>query len=441
MDYRIYPPEELIEDGVVTLPASKSILNRRLVLDMLTPGVTPLAAPDEADECDDIRVMRQALGAISTSAGGRIEINVGESATALRFLTAVIASQPGCQAILTGLPGVLCRPVGDLVEALKKCGATIDYVDREGYAPLRISGGELVGGEVLINATVSSQFISALMLVAPRMNLGLKIRFDGEPASLPYIKMTAAMMQRYGAEVELLPLSATVKPGTYHPATPSPEADWSAASFWYEVVALTAGWVTLRGEEDIPLLLPEESIQGDAVTARYFESLGVLTQPSEDTVGALSLSPSPEVYGRLDLDLYENPDLAPALTVTCCMLGVPFKFTGLGSLSIKECDRLQTLVDEMDKVGCRLDKIRDYGIEWEGKRHPIVSLPEFDTHADHRMAMAFAPVAAYIPGIVVKEADCVAKSYPGFWDALRSLGFRTVDPSLPIDTPTVDDAD
>lgn len=433
MDYRIFPPEELIEDGVVTLPLSKSMLNRRLVLDLL--GGNPVSIPSEGPqaEADDIRVMRSAIDSIASSKGGEIEINVGESGTALRFLSAVIASRPGCEAVLTGQPGLLRRPVGDLVEALRRCGAEIKYLGEEGHAPLRISGLPLSGGEVEVDATVSSQFVSALMMVAPQMTLGLHIKLLGEPASLPYIRMTAQMMRRRGIEVELSPLAINVRPGDIRPVDEPVEADWSAAAFWCEVVALTAGWITLEGQGGARLPLPADSIQGDAAAARFFEALGVLTGPSEETPGAVALSPSPEVYGRLDLDLNDYPDLAPALTVTCCMLGVPFRFVGLRSLAIKETDRLSALAQEMDKVGCDVGKIRDYGLEWEGKRHPVVALPEFDPRGDHRLAMAFAGAAAYIPGIVVKDAGCVAKSYPGYWEMLRSLGFQTVDPSLPVE--------
>ncbi len=437
MDYRIFPPEELIEEGAASLPLSKSILNRRLVLTALTPGAE-LPAP-KGEECLDIAVMRSAITAITSSREGEtLEINAGESGTALRFLCALCASRLGAETVLTGEPGLLRRPVGELVDALRKCGATIEYLGEEGFAPLRIVGGQLEGGEVEVDATVSSQFVSALMMVAPLMNDGLRIKLSGEPASLPYIKMTAGMMRRRGVEVELSPLAVTVSKGNYCEAADDDEADWSAAAFWYEVVALTAGWITLRGES-APLLLPADSLQGDAVAARFFECLGVLTgEPDEEDSkdkqdeNGLALSPSPEVFGRLDLDLNDYPDLAPALTVTCCMLGVPFKFVGLKALSIKETDRLQALVEEMDKVGCNVEKIRDSGLEWEGKRHPIAALPEFDTRGDHRLAMAFAPVAAYIPGIVVKDADCVAKSYPGYWDALRSFGFLTLDPSAPL---------
>lgn len=424
MIYRIYPPEELIENGSLTMPYSKSMLNRALMLAALTPGAKFPPELPAGEDCRDVYVMQTALELLlKASKGEETRLNLGESGTALRFLTAFCAARPGVNAILDGDPGLRRRPVKIFVDALRQLGAEIGYLGEEGFAPLKIEGRQLSGGALTIDPTVSSQYISALMLVAPTMSAPLKISFDGEPSSLPYIRMTAEMMRRQGAGVDLAPLSVEVETGGYVPREQPIEGDWSGAAFWLEVGALTAGWITLRN-----LPLPKESIQGDARAAEFFECLGVVTNPGEDEEenpieGAVSLTPSPEVYGRLDLDLADYPDLAPALTVTCCMLGVPFRFVGLHSLAIKESDRLQALVEEMERVGVQIQKIRDFGLEWEGKRHPILTMPVFDPRGDHRLAMALAPVAAYIPGILLRDPECVAKSYPGYWDALRSLGF------------------
>ena len=472
MIYRIFPPDELIEEGLVSLPPSKSILNRRLIIDALaapgapcaeataasseaTPAAQPRPAlsgdrpctadfpdsPDPAPEAVDVQIMRSCVDAITSSVKGTMELNVGESGTALRLLTALLATRPeGEEYILTGQPGLLHRPMAPLVDALRTLGADIRYLDREGFAPLRIASRPLPGGCVCIDASLSSQFVSALMLVAPGMKQGLRIDFDGEPASLPYIKMTAAMMRHRGSQVDLSPLAVDIKPGQYHPDTEEVEADWSAAAFWYETVALTAGWITLTGDPGTTLLPLDQSVQGDARAAEFFECLGVLTEPSEEHDNALSLSPSPEVYGRLDLDLRDYPDMAPSLAVTCCMLGVPFKFVGLEALAAKETDRLTAIVEEMEKVGCTVERIRDYGLEWEGRRHPITTMPIFDPHGDHRMAMALAPIAAYIPGILLADPDCVAKSYPTFWANLRSLGFTIEEASSPLKSPASPEA-
>lgn len=431
MIYRIYPPEELIEDGSLTMPYSKSMLNRALMLAALTPGAKFPPVLPESEDCRDVYLMQTALELLlKASEGEETRLNLGESGTALRFLTAFCAARPGVNAILDGDPGLRKRPVKLLVDALRQLGAEVNYLGEEGFAPLKIAGKQLAGGRLTIDATVSSQYISALMLVAPTMAAPLTVQFDGEPSSLPYIKMTAEMMRRQGAGVELAPLTVEVEAREYVPREQPIEGDWSGAAFWLEVAALTAGWITLRN-----LPLPSESIQGDAVAAKFFECLGVVTNPGEDAdenpiENAVNLTPSPEVYGRLDLDLADYPDLAPALTVTCCMLGVPFRFVGLHSLAIKESDRLQALVEEMERVGVVLQKIRDFGLEWDGKRHPILTMPVFDPRGDHRLAMALAPTAAYIPGVLLRDPECVAKSYPGFWDSLRSLGF-TADEYVP----------
>ena len=408
MDYRIYPPEQLIEDGIADLPLSKSMLNRRMVIEALTPGCPEgsllySGTGGDGPEIRDIAVIRAALRQMLCQASKNLgaaapyeEVNADESGTALRFLCAFIAATPGCQAVLTGCERLCHRPVRPLVDALRQLGAEIEYVDQEGFAPLKIKGKRLVGGEVKVDATLSSQYVSALMLTAPTMERGLTITFDGEPSSLPYIKMTAAMIRRRGIEIELTPLSVSVAHGTYRPVDEPIEADWSAA-------------------------------------AEFFGRLGVETAPSDDFKGAVALSPSPEMFGRLDADLRDYPDMAPALAVTACMLGVPFRLVGLGALHAKESDRLQAIIEEMEKVGVTIERIRDYGMEWDGKRHPITAMPVFDPRNDHRMAMACAPCAAYIPGIVVKDVECVDKSYPGFWDVLRTLGFTLTDASVPAD--------
>lgn len=416
MKFSIYPPEELIEEAVVTLPLSKSISTRALVLDALTEGA-PAASGGCVAVCDDTDVIKRALAAGGSAGGEAFTVDMGASGAALRFLTSFFASRPGCDVTLVGSERLCQRPMRQLVEALRECGADIECLDAEGFAPLRIRGRELEGGEVVIDATVSSQFVSSLLMVAPLMRRGLTIRFDGEPVSLPYIRMTLGMMAQRGVESELLPLQASVAPGRYTPFCQPPEGDWSAAAFWYEISALSAGWITLTN-------LNDDTLQGDRAAARFFECLGVLTNPSEEVEGATELAPSPEVYGRLDLDLTDNPDLAPALAVTCCLIGVPFRFTGLGNLGVKECDRLEAICTEMDKIGRRVEKVRDYGLEWDGKGHPVAGMPELDAHDDHRIAMALAPVGIYVPGIVLAGVESVSKSYPEYWEQLRKVGFR-----------------
>ena len=415
MKYAIFPPEELIEEAVVTLPLSKSVSTRALVLDALTHGAVDNHSA--IAECDDTEVMAAALAAYKSSGNEPITVHLEASGAAMRFLTAFFASRPGCDVTLTGIERLCQRPMMPLIKALRECGARIECLGNEGFAPLHIRGCELEGGDITVDATVSSQFISALLMVAPMMRKGVTLHFAGEPVSLPYIKMTLGMMAERGIETERQPLQVTVPHGSYAPFAQPGEGDWSAAAFWYEISALSAGWITVTN-------LRDDTLQGDHAAARFFECLGVLTVPSEEVEGATELTPSPEIYGRLDLDLTENPDLAPALVVTCCLIGVPFKFTGLGNLGVKESDRLEALCQEMDKIGRCVEKVRDSGLEWDGHGHPVVEMPVLDAHGDHRMAMALAPVSIYIPGIQINGVESVTKSYPRYWDQLREVGFR-----------------
>ncbi len=421
MTYAILPPDEMIEDGVITLPLSKSISTRSLILDALS-GVYHSQDDAAVAQCDDTRVMIEALEKVRTApAGSAVTVDLDASGAAIRFLTAFFAATPGTDVVLTGCRRLCERPMKPLVDALRQCGAVIEYKGAEGFAPLHVKGAPLSGGEITIDSTLSSQFISALLMIAPCMTTGLHLHLEGEPVSMPYIVMTVEMMRQRGIVVDREPLLISVPPSSYSRFQQPAEGDWSAAAFWFEVSALSAGWITITN-------LSQESMQGDRAAAGYFECLGV-TLSTEDVEEGVQLCPSPEVFGRLDLDLSDNPDLAPALAVTCCLIGVPFKFTGLQTLSSKECDRLAAICEEMDKVGRIVDKIRDFGLEWDGKTHPVASVPAFSSHGDHRIAMALAPVAVFVPGITIDGAECVSKSYPGYWEALESIGFRITEVS------------
>lgn len=416
MDYRIFPSGELLET-TVALPPCKSIGARGIILDYIA-GTKP---SPEACSCSDTATLASILAKGLPSDGSTVD--VGDAGTAMRFLTALCAATPGCECLLTGSERMTERPIGPLVHVLRMLGADITYNGEEGFPPLRISGKRLAGGTVDIDASLSSQFISALMMIAPLLDTQLTIRMLGTVQSMPYIRMTAAMMQRRGAVVDF----DRDKVDIYCPAPLSAggddEPDWSAAAFWYEIAAVTAGWVTLTG-------LKDKSIQGDRGIAPLFERLGVLT---EFTGEGAELSATPDLYSSLDADLTDMPDAVPALTVACCLIGVPFRLTGVGALRHKECDRLEALRTELARLGCLLET-ENYGtvLSWDGRRMPVRELPVFDTHGDHRIAMALAPVAVFVPGIVIKDADVVAKSYPGFWKDLEGAGFRLLDPSEPV---------
>ncbi|MCM1483839.1 MAG: 3-phosphoshikimate 1-carboxyvinyltransferase [Muribaculaceae bacterium] len=414
MDYRIFPPQDLLQ-ARAEMPLSKSESNRALMISALTPGST---LPARVAECDDTRAMTRAIATL-----GAAEINVGAAGTAMRFITALAAVTPGTDVVIDGSERMRQRPIKPLVDALRACGASVEYMGTEGFPPLRVAGGEIQGGEVTVDASISSQFISALMMAAPCMKRGLHIIFDGDPVSLPYINLTADMMTRAGARLELDRDGVTIEPTGYRPTDWNIGGDWSAASYWYELESLTSGFITLDG-------LDAESAQPDRQVARIFSDLAVVTEwEGED--GGIDLMASPELSPRMTIDLSGTPDLAQTVIVTCAMAGVPFHITGLDTLRIKETDRIQALHTELLKAGIVTDISMPGCMGWDGSRCPIPELPEFDTYNDHRMAMSLAPVAVYIPGIVIKDADVVSKSYPEYWEQMRRAGFLVADASMP----------
>lgn len=417
MDYRIFPPEEILECSV-TLPLSKSISARALIMRRLAGCTDAYTVAD----CDDTRSLTEAL----TRTSG--EVNIGPAGTAMRFLTAYYAATEGCDIILDGNERMRRRPIRALVDALRELGADIEWTGEEGFAPLHIRGRRLKGGKLTMDSSVSSQFVSAILMVAPTMQEPLTLTLDGETVSMPYIKMTVEMMRRAGIDAEISRDVITVAPGRYRPYDEPVERDWSAAAFWYEIAAITAGWVSLPG-------LCDKSLQGDAVTAALYPRLGVLTE-FED--GTAELSATPDLYSRLDLDMTDTPDLVQAMAVTACAIGVPFRFTGVATLRHKETDRLEALRRELLKIGCVAEIENDNIISWEGRRVPLTEMPVIDTYGDHRMAMAFAPLSVFVPGIIVRDAEVVGKSYPGFWDDMRQAGFTLTDASEPLPEPNVE---
>ena len=405
MDYRIFPPEEILETSVA-LPLSKSISARALIMAALGSS-----APEELADCADTRAMTDALASDSET------VNIGHAGTAMRFLTAYYAATPGKNVILDGSERMRQRPIGVLVDTLRRLGAEIEYLGEEGLPPLKIEGKRLTGGEIEIDSSVSSQFVSAVLMVAPTMADGLTVKLAGETVSMPYIKMTAAMMRDRAIDVEIERDTITVRPGHYDSCAAAVERDWSAAAFWYEIAALTAGWVTL------PDLHPR-SIQGDSALADIYPRMGVLTEWTDE--GA-ELSATPDLYSRVDLDMTDMPDLVQSVAVTACAIGLPFRLTGLSTLRHKETDRLEALSRELLKIGCVIEIESDSVISWEGRRLPVNEMPEIDTYNDHRMAMSFAPLAVFVPGIVIRDAEVVEKSYPGFWHDMRQAGFTITD--------------
>lgn len=412
MRYHIFPPEEIIET-TVTLPPSKSMVARALVMGFIVRGCKPYQAALPADaDSDDIRVLADILGRGLPNDGATL--NVEASGTALRLLTALCAACEGSRCRITGTDRLRERPVGPLVETLRAMGADISYGVREGFAPLDIVGHRLDGGEVMLDPATSSQYATALMLVSPLLRQPLKIKYVVPTVSAPYAALTAAMMRMRGLAVEADSDGVVVSAGSYAGDGIDIEPDWSAATFWYEIAAVSAGWVTLPG-------LRASSPQPDRRAVQLFEQIGAVTEFTDDGV---EISATPELINFLDVDCRDNPDLVPPLVVACCLVGIPFRLGGVAALRHKESDRLAALRDEMVKVGCELT-IEHYDdvLSWDGKRHPVRVLPGFDSHGDHRIAMSLAAAALFMPGVSIDGTECVAKSYPHFWDDLRAAGF------------------
>lgn len=405
----------MLETTVEHLPLSKSVAARALILSALSHGeVDDSKLPD----CMDICVLKNALDKISDTAAGQISVDVADSGTALRFLTAFCASREGLDVVLGGSERLCERPISPLVDTLRALGADIEYVRADGHAPLRIRGHRLAGGEANLDATASSQFASALALVAPTMENGLRINLGGQIPSMPYLKMTLSMLEARGIDAHVEGYTAVIPAGKIQPIDAECERDWSAASYWYAIAAVSAGWVTLAG-------LEKSSLQGDAVLASLGERFGVLTEFTDE--GA-ELSAHPDIFSRLDMNLSDWPDLVPALAVVGAMTGLPYVFSGVGNLRHKESDRLAALAEGLRALGV----ITEVGAEtfaWEGERAPILKMPEIDPHGDHRIAMAFAVASFAIPGIVIKNPEVVSKSYPAFWDDLGAAGFTICGPN------------
>ncbi len=407
MIYKIFPPEEM-EGLEVNLPLSKSESNRALIISALTPGG---ALPERVADCDDTDSLLAGLGRDSGV------VNIGAAGTAMRFLTAYYACRPGADIILDGSERMRLRPIGQLVEALRRLGADIDYQGREGFPPLRIRGRMLEGGEISIPANVSSQFISALLMVAPTMEHGLTLTLEGRVISRPYIMMTLEMMEQAGVSGTFDEERQVIRVdnGTYTPTLPPVEADWSAASYWFEIAAISADEVTLHG-------LRRKSLQGDSAVASLFKVTGLESRWTKEEELVLQLTP--DAGARLELDLTDTPDLTQTLAVTCCLLGLPFRFTGLESLKIKETDRLSALQMELSKLGFILEVEEPGELIWRGARfEPDEEIEPIETYEDHRMAMAFAPAAFFFPGLQINNCEVVSKSYPRFWNDLRAAGF------------------
>ena len=389
----------------IQLPSSKSISNRALIINALGNGTHH---PENLSDCDDTRVMIRALN------DDKETIDIMAAGTAMRFLTAYLSVTPGTR-IITGTERMQQRPIQVLVNALRELGADIEYVANDGFPPLRITGRELRKDTISLPGNVSSQYISALLMIAPVLTNGLTIRLTGDIISRPYINLTLQLMNDFGVRAEWTDdHRLKVEPQAYHSTPFYVESDGSAASYWYQIVALSKeAEVTLPG-------LFKDSYQGDSQVAGIFRSLGVETIYKDKTV---ILKKNGKSVERLDYDFINQPDLAQTFVVTCALLNIPFRFSGLQSLKIKETDRMAALITEMRKLGYILHETDGSVLSWEGERCTTEEHPAIDTYEDHRMAMAFAPTCLALPEILINNPQVVSKSYPRYWEDLRQAGF------------------
>ncbi len=405
MYYTLEPPRHI--DKEVQLPSSKSISNRVLIINKLAGNPS---VPENLSNCDDTFVMKRALDNPSEVT------DIMAAGTAMRFLTAYYSVSQE-RTILTGTPRMLCRPIHVLIDALRTLGADISYMEKEGFPPIRIEGKPLKGGKVTLGGNVSSQFTSALLMIGPVLERGLQIELKGNVVSRPYIDMTLQLMNAFGAKAEWEDdHSLAVGQKSYEKRQFLVENDWSSASYWYEIVALSS-------DRNATVILPglfRKSIQGDAHVQDIFKLMGVATTFKDDRVVLHKIPSSPV---PLELDLINQPDLAQTIIVTCAMQGRPFKITGLQSLKIKETDRIKALSTELGKLGIRLTADGTGILSWNGKEENLQADIAIDTYEDHRMAMSFAPCCFRFPHLRINNPQVVSKSYPDFWNSLQSAGF------------------
>lgn len=409
MDFRLsYSPQQEIR--AIELPGSKSVTNRALIINALSQRPARI---EGIAYCDDTIAITDAMKQCDCA-----RIDIGAAGTAMRFLTAYFASMPGVSLTLTGTQRMLCRPIKPLVDSLMQLDADITYLGDDGFPPLSIEGKRLKGGNISIRGDISSQFISALMMIGPTLNGGLNIQLLGEVVSRSYIDMTCEIMRHYGIEVKSNENLIAIPEQSYSaPDVFMVEADWSSASYFYELVALT----DMQNIKLTGLFSPQHSVQGDSALAHLFNHFGVQTSFNDDCAVISSGKRNEMSDEVLCLNLSTTPDIVLTMVVTACLKGRHFHFCGIHNLRVKESDRIAALTAEMRRLGYVLHSDFD-SIGWKGERCTSESSPIISTYSDHRMAMAFAPAATIFPGLCIADVGVVNKSFPKFWIEMRKLG-------------------
>lgn len=405
MKLHLSGPSDNLLKSQIKITGSKSESNRLLLLNALYPGITI----KNLSNSDDAAVMQEGIQVKE----GMVDIH--HAGTAMRFLTAFFASQEGAKVTLTGSQRMQERPIKILVDALKNLGADIEYLKNEDYPPLLIKGKILNKSKVSLPADISSQYISALLLIAPSLDHGLVLELAGNITSVPYIKMTLGLLDQIGVASSFEGNTVRVLPKKQvSEISLTVESDWSSASYFYSISALC--------EEGTNISLSsykKDSLQGDSVLQELYKDFGVKTLFKEDSISLVKTKTNQ--ISNVEYDLSNTPDLAQTIAVTCFGLGIGCNLTGLHTLKIKETDRLQALKNELSKLGAKVSVTnRTLTLESSNKINSEVAI---DTYNDHRMAMAFAPLALKT-AIVINDAEVVSKSYPDFWKDLEQLGFK-----------------
>ncbi len=406
MNYLISKPTNAIQTEV-KLPSSKSISNRLLIMSALSDHVLKLK---NLSDSDDTRAMKEALSSSCQT------IDIGHAGTAMRFLTAFFAIREDKEIMLTGSERMQNRPIAELVSALRELGATINYLEKPGFPPIRITGKELKGKRIRIESGTSSQYISAVMMIGPYLRGGLELILTGETVSSSYIRLTTGLMKQAGVKVEWHNNSVIIPEGHYHEGTFNIEPDWSAASYWFAIAGLSKGsQILLSG-------LQEESLQGDSQLVKIFKGLGVKSTFNEQ---GLTLENEKPIFNTFSFDFSKNPDLVQTLVPYCLAQNIPFVFSGCRTLRIKETDRISALQQELKKMDINLDysDVKEE-LSWSGSSKPNWSkTPCIRTYEDHRVAMGMMPLCLKTSEIEISDPMVVTKSYPEFWVNIEKAGF------------------
>ena len=408
MNIQILKSSKTSPKSSVTITGSKSESNRLLLLKALYPTIDI----ENVSNSDDSVLMQKALQSPNAPV-----IDIHHAGTAMRFLTAYLSIQEGREVVLTGSSRMKERPIGILVDALRQLGADIQYIENEGFPPLSIKGKKLTESKVTLKADVSSQYISALLLIASKLENGLELTLDGKITSVPYIKMTLGLLNEIGVETSFNNNVVKVRPKTTQvkPQTLVVESDWSSASYYFSIVALSD-----IGTEIKLSSYKKNSLQGDSVLSELYKEFGVETSFGNNSV-ILKKVEKVDSNKTIEFDLRNAPDIAQTISVTAFGLGLECRLTGLHTLKIKETDRLVALKTELEKFGAEVT-ITDESLHLKSSDN-IISNISVDTYNDHRMAMAFAPLGL-MTTLKINDPKVVSKSYPEFWNDLDSIGFK-----------------